>query len=77
MNIFMHIMGNNIEEQIDDLILKLQSERIKKEITQQELAMITGVPVTTISDIEHYAIKPSLEDIVKISVALDISIRVN
>lgn len=77
MNFFMHVSSDNIEDKIDDLILKLQTERIKKNITQHELARITGVPVTTISDIEHYAIKPFMEDVVKISVALGISIKIN
>lgn len=77
MNILMHISSDNIEDKIDDLILKLQSERIKKKVTQHELARITGVPFEVISEIEHYAIKPSLEDIVKMSIALDISIKIN
>lgn len=73
----MHVSSDNVEDKVDDLVLKLQTERIKKNITQHELARIAGVPVTTISDIEHYAIKPFLEDIVKISVALDVSIKIN
>ena len=77
MTVTMHISSECIEDQIDDLMLKLQSERIRKKISQQEIAKITGIAATRICNLEHYAVKPLFEEIVKISAALDITMTVS
>ncbi|MCM3360375.1 helix-turn-helix domain-containing protein [Niallia sp. MER TA 168] len=53
---------------------KLRSIRIDKGLSTKELELISGVSVTTISRIESNTQSPTIETLLKITQALDISL---
>lgn len=53
---------------------KIKSIRKQKNMSLRELAQITGLSKTTLSDLENDAKNPSLETLQKVSKALEISI---
>jgi transcriptional regulator with XRE-family HTH domain len=54
--------------------MELRTARQKRKLTQEQLAELSGLPQTTISDIERGAIKkPSWEAVSRIAKALECS----
>ena len=66
----MRAFNNAVNDQIDVMVLKIQKERIKKGISQYELAKRTGVAHTTIMRIEHYDVTPTMSALLKMAKAL-------
>ena len=54
-------------------MLKLKEYRMKKGLTQQELADLINVHRVTIAEYESNRVEPTLDKIIKISIALDIT----
>lgn len=59
------------------LIKKIIEERIKKGVTQKELAEIMGTKQSAISRLESGSYNPTLSFINKISKALDFELKIN
>ena len=60
-----------VQDQIDDIIAELIKERKKKRITQVDLSKMSGIPQTTISRLESFSSVPTLQVLIKLSIALD------
>lgn len=54
---------------------KIKESRIKKNLSQKELADITGISQTYISKIEENKRQPTLSKVIKLANALDMSIE--
>ena len=63
----MRAFNDAVNDQIDVMVLKIQKERIKKGISQYELAKRTGVAHTTIMRIEHYDVTPTMSALLKMA----------
>lgn len=63
-----------IQDQIDDIISELIKERKKKKLTQVQLSMKTGIPQATISRLESFSSIPTLQILLKIANALELSL---
>lgn len=54
---------------------KIREQRLKKELTQEELAQKAGIPYVTLVKIERESVKnPTIDTIKKIAKALEISL---
>lgn len=53
---------------------KIMIFRKRQKMSRNELAQITGISVTTVGNYEHGKTKPSVENIVKIALALNVSL---
>lgn len=63
-----------IQDQIDDIILEIIKERKKKNLSQSQLSQITGIPQATISRLESFNSIPTLQNLIKILNALELSL---
>ena len=63
-----------VQDQIDDLIFALIRARKKKKISQTELAEMSGVNQTIISKLETFRSNPSLQTLIKLAQALDLTL---
>lgn len=63
-----------IQNKIDDMVLEVIKQRKKKKISQLELSKLVNVPQSSISRIETFRSVPSLQMLLKIGNALDLSI---
>ena len=70
--IYISLMVTNIYEKLGKNIKKYRKE---KKYTQQKLAEKTGIGLNFLGKIEVAYAKPSFETIIKISQALDISLK--
>lgn len=72
-----YIDGENIIEyvtnQIDDIVVELQKVRIQKGISQYKLSQMTGLAHTTIMRIENLSKQPSLEALMRMALALNVT----
>ena len=53
--------------------LRVKLKRIERRILQRRLAVLTGIPATTLSDIENSWRLPSAEQLTKIAAAIGVS----
>lgn len=53
---------------------KIMIFRKRQKMSRNELAQITDISVTTIANYEHGKTKPSVENIIKIALALNVSL---
>jgi len=67
----MNNLDNNLAKEFGK---KIQIERIKKEISQEQLAELSNLHRNTISDIEHGKASPTLDTIYKLAKALDLTL---
>ncbi len=65
---------NNVEDISIKFCSNVKNIRIKQNLTQSQLAYEAGIPTNQIGRIERNEISPSLNTIIKICNALDISI---
>ena len=65
----------DIKELHEKFSQKIQIERVKQKISQEQLAERANIHRTTISAIECERLSPSLETIAKIADALNLSIQ--
>ncbi len=63
-----------IQDQIDDLIFHLMKTRKMSKITQVKLSQMSGVPQTTISRIESFSTVPTLQVLIKMANAMNLSL---
>lgn len=63
-----------IQDQIDELIFKIMKRRKKLNITQTELASMSGVPQPTIARIESFSNQPNLKTLVRLGTAMGMRI---
>ena len=57
------------------IIIKVWEVRVKKKLTLLQLAELTGISKSTLSDIENLKVYPRIDQLEKIALALDISIE--
>ena len=63
------------QKQLSELALKIQKQRIKKGLSQKELAQISGITQQQLSKIEH-AVNSNIITYMKVLNALDYSLSV-
>lgn len=63
-----------IQNKIDDMVFEVIKQRKKKKISQLELSKLVSVPQSSISRIETFRTVPSLQMLLKIGKALDLSL---
>lgn len=63
-----------IQNKIDDMVLEVIKQRKKKKISQLKLSKLVSVPQSSISRIETFRTVPSLQMLIKIGNALDLSL---
>jgi transcriptional regulator with XRE-family HTH domain len=66
---------NTDQQQIIDFGKKMRSFRIKQGLSQEDLSQIVGLHRTYIGGIERGERNPSLKNIAKIAVALNVTIK--
>lgn len=71
-----YIKNNTISEQEYNLIMEIVKLRINKNITQKELANITGIPQPNIARFEKNTHSSSLSTIIKILNSLDYELKI-
>lgn len=57
------------------IIMKVWEARIRKKLTLIQLAEMSGISKSTLSDIENIKVYPRIDQLEKIALALDISIE--
>ncbi len=57
------------------IIMKVWEARIRKKLTLIQLAEMSGISKSTLSDIENLKIYPKIDQLEKIAIALDVSIE--
>ena len=67
-------MSDKIDKIHIKIGLKIKFERMKKTLSQEQLALLADLSKTHIGDIERGASVPSIEVLNKIAVALDITL---
>ncbi len=65
-------MMNNLDKLSKEFGKRIKIERIKKEISQEKLAELSGLHRTTLGTIENGKTSPTLDSIAKISQALNV-----
>lgn len=65
-------MMNNLDKLSKEFGKRIKIERIKKEISQEKLAELSGLHRTTLGTIENGKTSPTLDFIAKISQALNV-----
>lgn len=63
---------NNLDKLSKEFGKRIKIERIKKEISQEKLAELSGLHRTTLGTIENGKTSPTLDSIAKISQALNV-----
>ena len=56
------------------IIIKVWEVRVKKKLTLLQLAELTGISKSTLSDIENLKVYPRIDQLEKIALALDVPI---
>lgn len=64
-------MKNNLDNLSKNFGKRIKIERIKQEISQEELAELAGLHRTTLGSIENGKTSPTLDSIARIANALD------
>lgn len=57
------------------IIMKVWDARIKRKLTLLQLAELTGISKSTLSDIENLKVYPRIDQLEKIAIALDVPIE--
>lgn len=57
------------------IIIKVWEVRVKKKLTLLQLAELTGISKSTLSDIENLKVYPRIDQLEKIAIALDVPIE--
>ena len=61
------MMNKNISELSNNICLKIKLERIKRNISQEELALLAGLNRNTVGKIERMETSPTIDTIEKIA----------
>lgn len=64
-----------VQEAIVDLVHSLTQERKRRHLSQVMLAEITEMPQSTISRVESLRTVPTIQVLIKMATALDLSLR--
>lgn len=67
-------MMNNLDNLSKEFGKRIKIERIKKEVSQEKLAELSGLHRTTLGTIENGKTSPTLDSIAKIAKALNVSL---
>lgn len=67
-------MKNNLNNLSKNFGKKIKIERIKKDISQEKLAELSGLHRTTLGTIENGKNSPTLDSIARIANALDLTL---
>ena len=62
-------------EKAAEIIFELSEARIKKGLSQRQLAALTGIPLPNIAKIEAAKIMPRLDTLMKIAVCVGVEIK--
>ena len=65
-------MMNNLDNLSKEFGKRIKIERIKKEVSQEKLAELSGLHRTTLGTIENGKTSPTLDSIAKIAKALNV-----
>ena len=65
-------MMNNLDSLSKEFGKRIKIERIKKEVSQEKLAELSGLHRTTLGTIENGKTSPTLDSIAKIAKALNV-----
>lgn len=67
-------MMNNLDNLSKEFGKRIKIERIKKEVSQEKLAELSGLHRTTLGTIENGKTSPTLDSIAKIAKALNVTL---
>lgn len=65
-------MMNNLDNLSKEFGKRIKIERIKKEVSQEKLAELSGLHRTTLGTIENGKTSPTLDSVAKIAKALNV-----